>query len=239
MLTFDFDKLEVERGHHLLDIGCGAGRHSFEALKRGAHVVSADLDDAVLKDLGGMVGALRAEGEVSGVSWSGVNCDALRLPFSDASFDRVVVSETFEHIPHHGLAAAEVARVLKPGGRAVVTVPRWWPERICWALSRRYHDVPGGHVRIYRRRALVHLLREAGLNQFAAHHAHAFHAPYWWIKCAVGVDRDDVWAVRTYHDFLVHQMNGDRTPGRIIEHLLDPLVGKSFVIYVTKPVGDR
>ena len=237
MLTFDFDKLGIERGHRLLDLGCGAGRHTFEALKRGAQVVSADLDDVVLKDVAGMVAALRSEGEIAGVSWGGVNCDALCLPFSDGAFDRVVVSEIFEHIPHHGLAAAEIARVLKPGGRAVVTVPRWWPERICWALSRRYHDVPGGHVRIYRRGALSRLLLGAGLDPYATHHAHAFHAPYWWIKCAVGVDRDQVWPVRTYHRFLVGQMPPGRTLGRTLEHLLDPVLGKSFVVYVTKAVG--
>ena len=52
---------------------------------------------------------------------------------------------------------AELARVLRPGGTLAVTVPRWFPERVCWALAEEYHApaVPGGHVRIYRRRRLA------------------------------------------------------------------------------------
>ncbi len=41
-------------------------------------------------------------------------------------------------------------RVLKPGGALAITVPRWLPERICWALSDEYHANEGGHIRIYR-----------------------------------------------------------------------------------------
>ena len=41
-------------------------------------------------------------------------------------------------------------RVLKPGGSLAITVPRWLPERVCWALSDEYHANEGGHIRIYR-----------------------------------------------------------------------------------------
>ena len=73
------------------------------------------------------------------------------LPVPDASVDRVMASEVLEHIPDDVTAMAEIARVLKPGGRVAVTVPRYGPERICWALSDEYHANEGGHVRIYRR----------------------------------------------------------------------------------------
>ena len=39
--------------------------------------------------------------------------------------------------------------MLKPGGRLAVTVPRWLPEQVCWALSDEYHANEGGHIRIY------------------------------------------------------------------------------------------
>ena len=59
---------------------------------------------------------------------------------------------------------AEIARVLRPGGTVAVTVPAWLPERICWALSREYHEVPGGHVRIFTRAELTAKLAAAGLD---------------------------------------------------------------------------
>ena len=62
-----------------------------------------------------------------------------------------MASEVLEHIPDDVTAMAEIARVLKPGGRVAVTVPRYGPERICWALSDEYHANEGGHIRIYRR----------------------------------------------------------------------------------------
>ena len=75
--------------------------------------------------------------------------------------------------------------MLRPGGVAAITVPTWLPERICWRLSDDYHNVPGGHVRIFTRRELEAKLERAGLAVGGHHHAHALHSPYWWLKCAV------------------------------------------------------
>ena len=85
--------------------------------------------------------------------------DALALPFADGAFDRVIASEVLEHIPDDEQAMAELARVLRPGGTMAITVPRCRPEFVNWALSDEYHNVPGGHVRIYRRSQLVERLR--------------------------------------------------------------------------------
>ena len=84
-----------------------------------------------------------------------VQGDALHLPFADGTFDRVIASEVLEHIPDDVAAMTELARVLRPGGTMAVTVPRCGPEFVNWALSDEYHDVPGGHVRIYRRSTLA------------------------------------------------------------------------------------
>ena len=88
--------------------------------------------------------------------------DALALPFSDGAFDRVIAAEVLEHIPDDRAALAELARVLRPGGTMAVTVPRWWPELVIWAISDDYHNMPGGHIRIYRRSALLARLSAAG-----------------------------------------------------------------------------
>lgn len=87
--------------------------------------------------------------------------DALGLPFPDASFDVVIVSEVMEHIPDDEGVLAEMARVLKPGGRIAVTVPRYGPEKVCWALSDAYHEIEGGHIRIYRADELLGKVRRA------------------------------------------------------------------------------
>ena len=63
MLTVDYGRLRLGRGDRVLDVGCGAGRHAFEAYRRGADVVAFDLDHEELRDVAGMCGAMRAEGQ--------------------------------------------------------------------------------------------------------------------------------------------------------------------------------
>jgi hypothetical protein len=126
-------------------------------------------------------------------------------------------------------------RVLRPGGSIAVTVPRWYPELINWALSDAYHMTPGGHVRIYRRSALAERMRSAGLELRGHHHAHSLHSPYWWIKCAVGVDNDTHPLVTSYHRFLVWDITRRPPVTRIADRVLNPVLGKSIVIYGEKP----
>ena len=135
-----------------------------------------------------MLAAMRAEGEACPPAQAAaVTADATRLPFPDGAFDAIIVAEILEHVPDDTAAMNEIARVLRPGGTVAVTVPAWLPERICWALSTEYHEVPGGHVRIFTRAELTAKLAAAGLTPTGTHHAHGLHSPYWWLKCAVGV----------------------------------------------------
>jgi len=179
--------------------------------------------------------ALRAEsGEGEGVGGA-VNGDALCLPFADDTFDCVIASEVLEHIWSDTGAIAELVRVLRPGGRMAVTVPTRWPERVCWALDHNYHDTPGGHVRIFRQRDLEQKLEAAGCWLRGSHHAHALHSPYWWLKCATGVHRVDTpWSVRKYHDLLAWQITKRPRWLEAIDRALNPVLGKSLVVYVQK-----
>jgi hypothetical protein len=129
----------------------------------------------------------------------------------------------------------ELARVLRPGGSLAVTVPRFGPEAVNWALSEAYHSVEGGHVRIYRRSSLLGRLRRVGLSIRASHHAHALHSPYWWLRCAVGVDRDQHPLVRAYHRLLVWDIVRAPFLTRAADRLLNPLLGKSLVLYLDRP----
>jgi len=236
MLTVDFERLRLRPGHRVLDLGCGAGRHAFAAARAGATVVALDRDGIELKQVRAVLGAMTDSGELPVDTGGGeVQGDALALPFPDVSFDRIVASEVLEHVPDDRGALAELVRVLRPGGRLAVTVPARFPERVCWALDPGYHDRPGGHVRIYRRPALEAMLEDAGLVLRGGHHAHALHSPYWWLRCASGVDRDDRAAVRRYHDFLVWQIEHAPSWADRVERALNPVLGKSLVLYAEKP----
>jgi SAM-dependent methyltransferase len=236
VLTVDYGRLGVARGEKVLDLGCGFGRHAFQAVRLGARVVAVDAADDEVRQVRNTIGAMVDAGEVGRDDEAGaVQGNALSLPFGDGSFDRVIASEVLEHIPDDNAAMAELSRVLRPGGTMAVTVPRYGPEMVNWALSHEYHDVPGGHVRIYRRSMLVERLKRAGLRPVGSHHAHALHSPYWWVRCLVGLKRDDHPVVKAYHRLLVWDITSAPRITRTAEHLLNPLLGKSLVVYVEKP----
>ncbi len=238
MLTVDFERLGLRSGDLVLDMGCGAGRHAFECLRRGARTVALDYSHPELIDVAGTFGAMVDAGEVPGEPHGGpVRGDALRLPFPDSTFDRIIVSEVLEHISDDRGAIAELVRVLRPGGTMAATVPSWFPEKVCWALSDAYHApiAEGGHVRIYRKRQLVSRLESAGLATRGSHHAHSLHSPYWWLKCAVGPTNDDHRLVRSYRRFLEWDIVEAPRTTRWADRLLNPVLGKSIVIYAELP----
>ena len=239
MLTADYDRLALRRGDKVLDLGCGFGRHAFEAARRGANVVALDAGRDEVDGVAATFAAMVEAGELldGSLHTAAVQGDALHLPFPDATFDRVICSEVLEHIPDDVAAMAELARVLRPGGTMAVTVPRFGPELINWALSDEYHNVPGGHIRIYRRLVLCERLRSVGLRVTGHHYAHGLHSPYWWLKCFVGTTNDDNKYVKAYHRLLVWDiMKAPRTT-RYAERVLAPLIGKSIIIYLVKPIG--
>jgi SAM-dependent methyltransferase len=234
VLTVNFGQLGLRVGDRVLDLGCGGGRHAFECFRRGAHVVALDLNATDLSAVNGMFRAMRAAGEVPQKATAmAVRGDAYHLPFPDGAFDVVIASEILEHIPRDSDAIAEAVRVLRSGGRLAVTVPRFWPERVCWALSDAYHEVEGGHVRIYRGDELVARLEEAKLVATGTHHAHALHSPYWWLKCVFPGDHAAI--PKLYHQFLVYDLVKRPWWTQTAERLLNPVLGKSFVVYLDKP----
>ena len=236
MLTVDFDRLRIGPRTRFIDVGAGAGRHSYEALRRGADVTAFDMDEVELKGVDDMFGAMRLAGEVHPDGTARVEVgDVLDMPHDDGTFDVVLASEILEHVPEDDRAIAELVRIVAPGGILAITVPRFGPERVCWALSDEYHANEGGHVRIYRADQLQEKVEQHGLETTHRHHAHALHSPYWWLKCAVGVGRDQHPLVRAYHRLLVWDMMKAPAATRLAEKALDPVLGKSVALYFRKP----
>lgn len=135
MKTVDFRRLPLATGDIVLDLGCGEGRHVISAyVEADIHSVGVDLS---LKDL--KITRERfehfAEPDNDAKSFGLSSASALNLPFADNTFDKVICSEVLEHIPDYRGALREIERVLKPGGLFCASVPRRWPEKICWALS--------------------------------------------------------------------------------------------------------
>lgn len=139
-----FLTLELPREASVLDLGCGTGG-TIKALRGLARFAGLDMSPTAARF------AARRTGEpvLCGV--------ATDLPVRDASVDAVLALDVFEHILDDGKAAAEVRRVLKPGGALVATVP-------CHPALFSEHDRALHHVRRYTRDGFLALLRAHGLH---------------------------------------------------------------------------
>lgn len=236
MITVDLKHLPLQEGNIALDIGCGSGRHTAAlydldcCLAVGADTNLDDLVEARAKLCWHSDFFPHAKG-----CWSLSGADITCLPFKNQSVDLVVCSEVLEHIADDEAAIRECVRVLKPGCHLVVSVPRRWPEFICWALSRQYRTTKGGHLRIYSPRRLIDRIQCAGVTIWKTHHAHSLHTPYWWLKCLVGSERNNNWLVKQYHRFLTWDMMEKPSLTRLLESVLNPIMGKSVVLYFRKP----
>ena len=143
------------------------------------------------------------------------------------------------NIPDYQPVLKELVRVLKTGGILGVSVPRFGPEWVCWKLSDAYHEVPGGHVRIFKANRLRQDIEAQGLVFFRRHWAHALHVPYWWLKCAFWNPEKDAPVVKAYHRFLVWDLMDHPPLTRGLEKIMNPIMGKSVVMYFVKraPAG--
>lgn len=233
MLTINYNLLKFNDGDKLLDVGCGEGRHVIHAcLEHNILGVGVDLS---LHDLKITAERFAPFANYNPQSYFSIQqTDATRLPFADNSFDKIICSEVLEHIENYQGVLQEIKRVLKSGGILAISVPRAWPEKICWKLSSAYHQVEGGHIRIFNAK---HLRNEIESQQFEFTHrywAHALHSPFWWLKCLWWSTQDESRLIKLYHKLLVWDLMQKPWVTQTLEKLLNPILGKSVVMHFRK-----
>ena len=234
MQTVNFKYLPLQPGETILDLGCGEGRHVISAyLEQDVTSIGVDLSVDDLRTTQEKFQPF-AEPNNSHKSFGLSAANALQLPFADNTFDKVICSEVLEHIPDFEGALKEIERVLKPGGLFCASVPRTWPEKICWHFSEAYHNVEGGHLRIFEASKLSAQIEALGFTSFHKHWAHALHSPFWWLKCVFWKTQDNNWLIKQYHRFLVWDLMDKPIFTRTLERVLNPIMGKSVVMYFRK-----
>ncbi|MFZ5835415.1 MAG: class I SAM-dependent methyltransferase [Pseudomonadota bacterium] len=236
MRTIEIERLDISDGDTVLDLGCGEGRH-LHALyyAKRLHAVGIDLGYAdMLKARQALEQYPDLESNPQRIC-SLAQASALALPFPDGCFDVVLCSEVLEHIPDYQSALDEVRRVLKPGGTLAVSVPRTWPEWICWQLSPGgYANSPGGHIRIFRSGVLRRDIERRGMRFTRRHWAHGLHSPYWWLQCALWDRKETSRLVRLYRRFLEWDILQRPVLTRLLDKLTSPVMGKSVVMYFAR-----
>lgn len=105
--------LDPHAGEHILDVGCGTGNFSLELARKGVKVTGIDISEP-------MLAKARKKAADAGLAIEFLHADAMKLPFGDNTFDKIVSVTALEFAPDLKAVLEESYRVLKPGGRMVI-----------------------------------------------------------------------------------------------------------------------
>ncbi len=229
--------LEIRPTDRIIDLGCGTGRHVLELAKTPSNVIGADISRHDLRIGRFLLEIMRRDGDVKArVHW--LQTAGERLPFVDGAFDRVICTETLEHVDDDAVLARELVRVLKPGGILAVSVPDEHSENVFWKLSENYRTHAGGHVRIYKRPQIVALLRNAGLEPYAVRYRHSLETLYWISHIAFWSDWGKQGPItRVFRKALDSQRARQSKIVTALDDIGNRILPKSIVVYSRKPLG--
>jgi 2-polyprenyl-3-methyl-5-hydroxy-6-metoxy-1,4-benzoquinol methylase len=149
----------VVAGDRVLDLGCGEGRFTTELARAGARVVGVDVAEEPLRRARARDPALELHAVDDGAPW----------PLADTCFDVVWAGEVIEHVADTAAWLSEVRRVLRSGGRLLLSTPANGRLALAHAaLSRRAFaarfDPLGDHLRFYSRETLTALVAQFGFE---------------------------------------------------------------------------
>jgi len=233
MLTFDFNRININPGGTMLDLGCGEGRHIFGLMEKFPDLKCIGLDPHI-ESLDKAFEGLKFLESISNTKTNFLSGSAYSLPFSDNSFDLVVCSEVLEHLHDYKDAIKEINRVLKPGGQFLASVPAEFPEKICWLLSEAYQNQPGGHLRIFKKNKLIKEVAEHNFSFESSQRFHSIHSAYWWLRCLFWKSQESNIIIKGYKKILERHILKKPFFLDLIDKIFNPILGKSIAFYFVK-----
>ena len=233
MLTFDFNRININPEGTMLDLGCGEGRHIFGVMEKFPDLKCIGLDPHI-ESLDKAFEGLKFLESISNTKTSFLSGSAYSLPFCDDSFDLVVCSEVLEHLHDYKDAIKEINRVLKPGGQFLASVPAEFPEKICWLLSEAYQNQPGGHLRIFKKNELIKEIAEHNFSFESSQRFHSIHSAYWWLRCLFWKSQESNIIIKEYKKILERHILKKPFFLDSIDKFFNPILGKSIAFYFVK-----
>ena len=233
MLTFDFNRVNINPEGTMLDLGCGEGRHIFGLMEKFPDLKCIGLDPHI-ESLDKAFEGLKFLESISNTKTNFLSGSAYSLPFSDDSFDLVVCSEVLEHLHDYKDAIKEINRVLKPGGQFLASVPAEFPEKICWLLSEAYQNQPGGHLRIFKKNKLIKEVAEHNFSFESSQRFHSIHSAYWWLRCLFWKSQESNIIIKGYKKILERHILKKPFFLDLIDKIFNPILGKSIAFYFVK-----
>lgn len=233
MLTFDFNRVNINPEGTMLDLGCGEGRHIFGVMEKFPDLKCIGLDPHI-ESLDKAFEGLKFLESISNTKTNFLSGSAYSLPFSDDSFDLVVCSEVLEHLHDYKDAIKEINRVLKPGGQFLASVPAEFPEKICWLLSEDYQNQPGGHLRIFKKNELIKEIAEHNFSFESSQRFHSIHSAYWWLRCLFWKSQESNIVIKGYKKILERHILKKPFFLDLIDRIFNPILGKSIAFYFIK-----
>jgi ubiquinone/menaquinone biosynthesis C-methylase UbiE len=233
MLTFDFNRININPEGTMLDLGCGEGRHIFGLMEKFPDLKCIGLDPHI-ESLDKAFEGLKFLESISNTKTNFLSGSAYSLPFSDDSFDLVVCSEVLEHLHDYKDAIKEINRVLKPGGQFLASVPAEFPEKICWLLSEAYQNQPGGHLRIFKKNELIKEVAEHNFSFESSQRFHSIHSAYWWLRCLFWKSQESNIIIKGYKKILERHILKKPFFLDLIDKIFNPILGKSIAFYFVK-----
>jgi len=233
MLTFDFNRININPEGTMLDLGCGEGRHIFGLMEKFPDLKCIGLDPHI-ESLEKAFEGLKFLESISNSKTNFLSGSAYSLPFSDDSFDLVVCSEVLEHLHDYKDAIKEINRVLKPGGQFLASVPAEFPEKICWLLSEAYQKQPGGHLRIFKKNKLIKEVAEHNFSFESSQRFHSIHSAYWWLRCLFWKSQESNIIIKGYKKILERHILKKPFFLDLIDKIFNPILGKSIAFYFVK-----
>ena len=148
----------IDKKEKILDAGCGSGWATVYLLKKGYKVFSVDLSLNSIRKTKRISSVTKAKSKIK-------RCDLTSLPFENNFFEVAFSFEVFEHIPDLDKALVELMRVIRPGGKLIVSIPNKYGafsimnDFIAESILKKHkHD-----------------------SEIETKHVH-LHSVYWWLK---------------------------------------------------------